>query len=83
MDYNTNTDVLSNDDSLLIAITIIAVFFTISVLCVKFFIPFKKQRDYIKMEMKRSLEEPEYRYWRRELKKLYLRAIPLVGKLFR
>ena len=81
MDYNT--DVSSNDAPMLIAIAIIAVIFTISVLCVKVFIPFKKQRDYIKMEMKRSLEEREYRYWRRELKKLYLQAIPLVGKLFR
>ena len=81
MDYNT--DVLLNEDSLLFIAAIIAVVYTISVLCVKVFIPFKKQRDYIKMEMKRSDEEQEYRYWRNELKKLYLQAIPLVGKLFR
>ena len=81
MDYNT--DVLLDVDPLFLIAAVMAIAFTISVLCVKVFIPFKKQRDYIKMEMKRSLEEQEYRYWRRELKKLYLQAIPLIGKFFR
>ena len=57
--------------------------FLIVALFVNFFIPFKEERDYIKMEMQRSYEEDEYRYWRRELKYLYLRSIPLIGRFFR
>ena len=57
--------------------------FLITALFVNFFIPFKEERDYIKMEMQRSYEEDEYRYWRRELKYLYLRSIPLIGRFFR
>lgn len=40
--------------------------------------PFLKERSYIKMEMGRSNEE-EYRYWKRELRKLYIYHIPFVG----
>lgn len=57
--------------------------FIVVALFVNFFIPFKDERDYIKMEMQRSYEEDEYRYWKRELKHLYLRSIPLIGRLFR
>lgn len=57
--------------------------FIVVALFVNFFIPFKEERDYIKMEMQRSYEEDEYRYWKRELKHLYLRSIPLIGRFFR
>lgn len=81
MDYTTDT--LFNDEFLLIIIAMIIGAFLIAGLFVNFFIPFKEERDYIKMEMARSYEEEEYRYWRRELKYLYLRSIPLVGRFFR
>ena len=81
MDYSTDT--LFNDDLLLLILAMIIGAFLITALFVNFFIPFKEERDYIKMEMQRSYEEDEYRYWRRELKYLYLRSIPLIGRFFR
>lgn len=81
MDYSTDT--LLNDEFILIIFAMIIGAFLIVALFVNFFIPFKEERDYIKMEMARSYEEEEYRYWRRELKYLYLRSIPIVGKFFR
>lgn len=44
--------------------------------------PFLREREYIKMEIKRSFDEEEYRYWKRRLKKLYLRSIPFIGRFF-
>ena len=81
MEYGTDT--LINDEFLLIVVAIIIGSFIIIALFVNFFIPFKEERDYIKMEMERSYEEDEYLYWRRELKYLYLRSIPLLGRFFR
>lgn len=81
MEYSTDT--LINDEFLLFAVAIIIGSFIIIALFVNFFIPFKEERDYIKMEMDRSYEEEEYLYWRRELKYLYLRSIPLLGRFFR
>lgn len=81
MDYSTDT--LFNDELLLIILVMIIGVFLVAALFVNFFIPFKEERDYIKMEMQRSYEEDEYRYWRRELKYLYLRSIPLIGRFFR
>ena len=81
MDYSTDT--LLTDEFLLIIVAMIIGAFLIAALFINFFIPFKEERDYIKMEMARSFEEEEYRYWRRELKYLYLRSIPLIGRFFR
>lgn len=81
MDYSTDT--LLNDEFLIFVAAIIIGFFIILALVINFFIPFKEERDYIKMEMERSYEEDEYLYWRRELKYLYLRSIPLLGRFFR
>ena len=81
MDYSTDT--LLNDEFILIIFAMIIGAFLIVALFVNFFIPFKEERDYIKMEMQRSYEEDEYRYWRRELKYLYLRSIPLIGRFIR
>ena len=81
MDYSTDT--LLNDEFTLIIFAMIIGAFVIVELFVNFFVPFKEKRDYIKMEMKRSYKEEVYRYWRRELKYLYLRSIPIIGRFFR
>ena len=47
------------------------------------YIPFKEERDYIKMEMDRSYDEEEYLHWKNKLNNLYLRSIPLIGRFFR
>ena len=81
MYYNTGTTLL---DELLIGMIVasIGVFFILAIL-LNFYLPFKKDRDYIKMEMERSYGVDEYRYWKRELKQLYLHSIPLIGRFFR
>ncbi len=43
--------------------------------------PFSEGRRYIKAEIHRSYNESEYRYWKRELKKLYISQIPIVGNM--
>lgn len=42
--------------------------------------PFSEGRRYIKAEIHRSYNESEYRYWKRELKKLYISHISILGK---
>lgn len=41
--------------------------------------PFSEGRRYIKAEIHRAYNESEYRYWKRELKKLYISQIPILG----
>lgn len=79
MDYGT-TPLLNDETSVLAAII---VFFLLLAFFVNVCIPFKRERDYIKMEMARSFEEKEYLYWKRELKRLYFSYIPLISKFFR
>ena len=81
MDYSTDT--LYNDETLIAIIVAIIGFFLFFAFFINFYLPFKEERDYIKMEMQRSYEEDEYRYWKKELKHLYLRSIPLIGRFFR
>ena len=81
MDYSTDT--ILNDEFLIFIAALIIGLFIILAFIFNIFLPFMEERDYIKMEMQRSYEEEEYRYWRRELKYLYLRSIPIVGKFFR
>ena len=42
-------------------------------------IPFKKERRYLKMELKRSAEEDK-EYWKREIRRLYISYIFFMGK---
>ena len=81
MDYSTDT--LLNDEFLIFIAAMIIGLFIILAFFINFFLLFNEERNYIKMEMARSYEEEEYRYWRRELKYLYLRSIPLIGRFFR
>lgn len=81
MDYSTDT--VLTDEFLIFIAAIIIGFFIIFAFFINFFIPFKEERDYMKKEIERSYGEEEYRYWRRELKYLYLRSIPGIGRFFR
>jgi len=44
------------------------------------YIPFKNERDYIYMEIKRS-DIDEKKYWKKELKLFYISYIPIVGRM--
>ena len=47
------------------------------------YLPFKKERNYIKMEIARAFEEEEYLYWKRKLKMLYISKIPIIRSIVR
>lgn len=42
------------------------------------FFPFLKQRRLIKMEIDRALDGHEYRHWKRELRRLYIKSAPVI-----
>ena len=81
MDYGTDTVLNAETGSIVFAAFIILLLF------ISFFknsyLPFKEEKDYIKMEMARSFEEKEYLYWKRELKMLYISRIPIVRSIVR
>lgn len=52
----------------------------VAVFCICFAKPFSYSRRYIKLELRRSYNESERRYWKREMKKLYVSYIPIIGK---
>lgn len=56
--------------------------FIFIVILISTIISFKDERDYIKMEIERSTSEKELSYWNKELRKLYLRKIPIFGMFF-
>lgn len=80
MNYNTDTSL--NDEMLTAIIAVIIIFSLVLAFYINLYLPFKKDRKYIKMEMART-EDEEYLYWKRELRQLYLSSIPLVGRFFR
>lgn len=73
----------TQDNTLFLIGIVILIFFAIIIFWVTIVIPLAEQRDYIKMEMQRSTSETEYNYWEKELKKLYLRYIPIIGKFIK
>jgi len=76
-----NTNALQNNGMLVMFVGIIAAII-ILVLFINFYLPFREERDYIKMEIERSLSEKERLYWEKQLKKLYLSCIPIFGRFF-
>ena len=75
--YELEEDILT-----LFVIVVIAAFIILAIF-VNVIYPIIEDREYIKMEMKQSYSKEEYRYWKRELRYLYLRSIPLIGRFFR
>ena len=67
----------------IVIIAVIIGFFLLFAFFINLYLPFKEERDYIKMEMARSFEEEEYLYWKRKLKMLYIRKIPIVRSIVR
>ena len=63
----------------ILIITIFVVLFVVAAFIVNFWIPFIKQRNYIKMEIRRSDGE-EKKYYERQLKLFYASHVPLVRR---
>lgn len=74
-----STDTFFYDEILIVIIAAIIGFFLILSFFINLYLPFKGERDYIRMEMARSFKEEEYLYWKEELKMLYISKIPIVG----
>ena len=66
----------------LIYIVIFLIFFVLF-MHIKAIVRFKETKNYIKMEMKRSPNERIARFWKRELKILYLKSIPIIGRFIK
>ena len=79
MNYNTDTTLNGETGFATFAIfTVLIILFIFIAFFINSYLPFKDERDYIKAEMERSFEEEEYLYWKRELKMLYIRKIPII-----
>ena len=72
----------TEDTFLIFAFVVIIGFFVVLAFYFNVIAPFMKARDYIKMVMQRS-DGDEYYYWKRELKRLYISHIPIIGRFFR
>lgn len=42
-------------------------------------LPFKSAKAYIKMELSRAFSDEQRRYWKRQLRNLYVERIPIIG----
>ena len=76
MEYSTDT--LLNGEMLLVILVGLICFFILFAILINSYISFKEKRDYIKMEMERSINKDEYRTWRHELKTLYISTFPIL-----
>jgi len=74
----------AEENAVVVAIIIVFVllFFGAFSFYVNVIVPFLDERKYIKAEMETS-EGEEYKYWKNELKFLYLRHIPIIGRFWR
>ena len=77
MNYNHQYDILILIGALVIGFALFCIFY------VHLYVPFKEEKEYIKMEMKRSHSKESYRYWKRRLRKLYFSRMPVIGLFVR
>lgn len=62
---------------IVIAVSILIIWWAIAMECTS------RERKYIKMEMERSFDRGEYRYWEKQLTRLNLRCLPIIGLFIR
>lgn len=64
-------------------LTYIIAFFIIVIFGVLFYanvvLPFKSAKSYIEMELSRAFNDEQRRYWKRQLRNLYVERIPIIG----
>jgi len=75
----TYTNDITTDTLFAIIFTVTIILLIILLLYFNVLSPLLKSRKYIKMEMDRS-DGREYLFWKRQLKKLYMRHIPFIGR---
>lgn len=74
---------MDNDSGalILLIVLIVSAFLLILIRFAKFINDFGREKQYLLTEMHRAADYNEYRYWRRELRCLYLCLIPFVTEL--
>ena len=64
-------------------LTYIIAFFIIVIFGALFYanvvLPFKSAKSYIEMELSRAFNDEQRRYWKRQLRNLYVERIPIIG----
>lgn len=70
------------NDVFILAGLLAIIFLAISVFYLEVIAPIIDEREYIKMKMLNSISKEEYDYWRWELRRVYLRHIPIIGRFF-
>lgn len=68
-------------DGVMIVLLIIILLLLIRVFIEFVWVPFSEERLFIKMEIKRT-EGEERHFWKKELRRLYIRSIPIIGNLY-
>lgn len=76
--YNTTENY--DESTLLFVLICIVVLLIVFVFYINVLGPFLANRRYIIMEMSRS-DGDEYKFWKRELKLLYISQIPIIGHI--
>jgi len=80
---NTLDNIILTRNVCITFLIIVVLISLIIVFCSNVIIPFLEERHYIKMELSDSESRSERRYWKKELRKLYLRQIPIIGLFFK
>ncbi len=70
------------NDIFILAGLLAIIFFAISALYLEVIAPIIDDREYIIMKMRCSSSKEEYDYWRWELRRVYLRHIPIIGRFY-
>ena len=70
-------------DIILFLVVNVLLIFIVILIWINNIVPFLEKCKYIKMEIKRSADDDRCRYWKNELKKLYLHSMPIIGRFFR
>ncbi len=83
MDMYTENNFNTQENLFLFLGVLVLIIFSGFIYWLKKVEPFLRERRYIKAEIRRSFDEEERLEWEKDLKKLYLTSIPLIGKLFR
>lgn len=73
---------IPEDDTTLFIAVLVILFFAILSVYFKVIVPFLYNRNYIKLEMNRAGSKQEYHYWKKELRKLYLKSFLPFGRFF-
>ncbi len=76
-------DALLRDEIAMGTIIVTVGVFLLLVFIFNVYIPFKSERDRIKIEMSDAIDDEEYLYWKRELREFYINQIPIVGFIIR